>query len=68
MGSRVPIRLFHIFHFVMHFLFPLLKNSKFGVDDRGHRLRICQAVGKVFNTKYINKLPKRIRFTPHSSL
>ena len=25
------------------FLFPLLKNSKSGVDDRGHRLRICQA-------------------------
>ena len=24
----------------MDFLFPLLKNSKFGVDDRGHRLRI----------------------------
>ena len=23
----------------MHFLFPLLKNSKSGVDDRGHRLR-----------------------------
>ena len=28
MGSRVRIRLFHIFHFVMHFLFPLLKNCK----------------------------------------
>ena len=39
MGSRVRIRLFHIFHFVMDFLFPLLKNSKSGVDDRGHRLR-----------------------------
>ena len=39
MGSRVRIRLFHIVHFVMHFLFPLLKNSKSGVDDRGHRLR-----------------------------
>ena len=39
MGSRVRIRLFHILHFVMHFLFPLLKNSKSGVDDRGHRLR-----------------------------
>ena len=39
MGSRVRIRLFHIFHFVMHFLFPLLKNCKSGVDDRGHRLR-----------------------------
>ena len=37
MGSRVRIRLFHILHFVMDFLFPLLKNS--GVDDRGHRLR-----------------------------
>ena len=39
MGSRVRIRLFHILHFVMHFLLPLLKNSKSGVDDRGHRLR-----------------------------
>ena len=39
MGCRVRIRLFHILHFVMHFLFPLLKNSKSGVDDRGHRLR-----------------------------
>ena len=37
MGSRVRIRLFHILHFVMDFLFPLLKKS--GVDDRGHRLR-----------------------------
>ena len=26
-------------HFVMDFLFPLLKNSKPGVDDRGHRFR-----------------------------
>ena len=40
MGSRVRIRLLHILHFVMEFLFPLLKNSKSGVDDRGHRLRI----------------------------
>ena len=39
MGSRVRIRLFQILHSVMHFLFPLLKNSKSGVDDRGHRLR-----------------------------
>ena len=39
MGSRVRIRLFHILHFVMDFLFPLLKKSKSGVDDRGHRLR-----------------------------
>ena len=38
MGSRVRIRLFHL-HFVMDFLFPLLKNSKSGVDDRGHRFR-----------------------------
>ena len=37
MGSRVRIRLLHILHFVMDFLFPLLKNSKSGVDDRGHR-------------------------------
>ena len=34
MGSRVRIRLFHL-----HFVFPLLKNSKSGVDDRGHRFR-----------------------------
>ena len=40
MGSRVQIRLFHILHFVRDLLFPLLKNSKSGVDDRGHRLRI----------------------------
>ena len=39
MGCRVRIRLFHILHFVMDFLFPLLKNSKSGVNDRGHRLR-----------------------------
>ena len=39
MGSRVRIQLFHILHFVMDFLFPLLKNSKSGVDDRGHCLR-----------------------------
>ena len=39
MLSRVRIRPFHILHFVMDFLFPLLKNSKSGVDDRGHRLR-----------------------------
>ena len=39
MGPRVRVRLFHL-HFVMDFLFPLLKNSKSGVDDRGHRLRI----------------------------
>ena len=39
MGSQVRIRLFHILHFVTDFLFPLLKNSKSGVNDRGHRLR-----------------------------
>ena len=44
MGSRVRIRLFHILHFVMHFLFPLLKNSESGVDDRGHRLRSGSSV------------------------
>ena len=37
MGSRVRIRLFHILHFVSDLLFPLLKNSKSGVHDRGHR-------------------------------
>ena len=40
MGSRVRIRLFHILHFVRDLLFPLLKNSKSGIDDRGHHLRI----------------------------
>ena len=40
MGSRVRIRLFHILHFVRDLLFPLLKNCKSGVDDRGHRSRI----------------------------
>ena len=38
MGYRVQIPLLHILHFVMmDFLFPLLKNSKSGMDDRGHR-------------------------------
>ena len=40
MGSRVRFRLFHILHFMRDLSFPLLKNSKSGVDDRGHRLRI----------------------------
>ena len=53
MGSRVRIRLFHILHFVMDFLFPLLKNSKSGVDDRGHRLRICQARRRLDLLNYI---------------
>ena len=44
MGSRVRIRLLHILHFVMDFLFSLLKNSKSGVDDRGHRLRITHTL------------------------
>ena len=39
MGSRVRIRLFHILHFVIDVLLPLLKNSKSGVYDRGHRFR-----------------------------
>ena len=39
MGSRVRIRLFHILHFVRNLLFPLLKDSKSGVDDQGHRFR-----------------------------
>ena len=39
MGFRFRIRLFHILHFVRDLLFPLLKNSKSGVDDRGHRFR-----------------------------
>ena len=29
----------------MDFLFPLLKNSESGVDDRGHRLRIRHLKG-----------------------
>ena len=39
MGSWVRIRLFHILHFVRDLLFPLLKNSKSAIDDRGHRFR-----------------------------
>ena len=39
MGSWVRIRLFHILHFVRDLLFPLLKNSKPGVDDRGQCFR-----------------------------
>ena len=39
MVSRVRIRLLHILHFVMDFLLSLLKNSKSGVDDWGHRFR-----------------------------
>ena len=50
MGSRVRIRLFHL-HFVMDFLFPLLKNSKSGVDDRGHQdvitVQIHQRQGRI---------------------
>ena len=39
MGSRFRIRPFHILHFVRDLFFPLLKNSKSGGDDRGHRFR-----------------------------
>ena len=39
MRFRVRIRLFHILYFVRDLLFPLLKNSKSGVDDRGHCFR-----------------------------
>ena len=39
MGSGVRIGHFHILHFVRDLLFPLLKNSKSGVDHRGHRFR-----------------------------
>ena len=44
MGSRVRIRLFHILHFMRDLLFPFLKNSKSGVDDRGLRLRITHTL------------------------
>ena len=44
MGSRVRIRLLHILHSVMDFMFPLLKNSKSGVDGRGHLLRLGSPV------------------------
>ena len=61
MGSRVRIRLFHILHFVMHFLFLLLKNSKSGVDDRGHRLRsgspVTNLPGATPPSNYKNKTP-----------
>ena len=55
MGSRVRIRLFHILHFVMHFLFPLSKNSKSGVDDRGHRLRSGSPVTNLPGAATVNK-------------
>ena len=43
MGSRVRIRLVYLLR-SSFFLLPFLNNSKYGVDDRGHRLRICQAL------------------------
>ena len=38
MGSRGRIRLMHLFQIFISWLL-FLKNSKFGVDDRGHCLR-----------------------------
>ena len=51
MKSRVRIRLFHILHFVRDLLFPLLKTSKSGVDDRGHRLRITHTRRRIRDLK-----------------
>ena len=48
MGFRVRIRLFHILHFVRDLLFPVLKNSKSGVDDGGHRLQITHTRRRPF--------------------
>ena len=60
MGSWVRIRLLHIFHFVMDFLFPLLKNSKTGVDDRCHRFRSGSPL-----TSYPHAAPRRPREGGH---
>ena len=55
MGSWVRIRLFHILHFVRDLLFPLLKNSKSGVDDRGHRFGSRSLVTIYPPTAAVNK-------------
>ena len=60
MGSRVRIQLFHILHFVRDLLFPLLKNSKSGVDDWGHRLRITHTHRR---QKLTTDFFKRFEFT-----
>ena len=62
MGSRVQIRLFQMLHFVRDLLFPLFKNSKSGVDDRGHRLRITHTLRRFpryhFSDKNLNWIEK----------
>ena len=58
MGSRVRIRLFHILHFVRDLLFPLLKNSKSGVDDRGHHLRITYTRRRGTSSTFLLSGPK----------
>ena len=55
MGSQLRIPLFHILHFVRDLLFPLLKNSKFGADDRGHRLRITHTWRRICNQIFKKK-------------
>ena len=58
MGSRVRIRLFHILHFVRDLLFPLLQNSKSGVDDRGHRLRITHTPRRIWLAHLLIEIPR----------
>ena len=65
MGYRVRIRVFHILHFVRDLLFPLLKNSKSGVDDRGHRLRITHTPRRpVVNSAKPPESSKNVRKRP----
>ena len=55
-GPRIRTRLvtrFENLDFVRNLLFPLLKNSKSVVDERGHRLRILHAhVSTYYYTTY----------------
>ena len=60
MGPGVRIRLFHILHFVRDLLFPLLKNSKSGVDDRADRLRITHTHRQTLLVHPISTMWKRV--------
>ena len=74
MGSRVQIRLFHILHFVRDLLFPLLKNSKSGVHDRGHCFgsgspvtiyppaKADGLIGSTLSSQKIKAISERLRF------
>ena len=52
----------------MHFLFPLLKNSKLGVEDRGHRLRSGSPVTNLPGAASPSYLTDSGVFPPISSL